>query len=268
MKHISELAQRVLTAIPLVSIGILSIFYLDNFSFLYGDTFFICLLGWEWAYLIGYVSYTARAAYITSLCLGFASIYYLPSQWVGCLTLVLTTILVSWVIVTFSHAQHTHYSESVLAVLGGLYYLLTWRALWSLKQTPFYFTLGLLIIVLTDTLAYFIGRYFGSHLLAPSISPNKTWEGLIAGIFGSVTILTIGMYLSGYSAYINHRMVIILIYTACIASLGDLFESAIKRQRSVKDSGLWLPGHGGLLDRFDSLVCALPVFSASLMLLL
>lgn len=114
----------------------------------------------------------------------------------------------------------------------------------------------LLITILTDTGAYFIGKNFGKHKLAPSISPNKTWEGALGGII--VSVFFIGLITYGLS--INHNLnlplfsinfVIGISLLSSFVQIGDLFESYIKRLNQKKDSGTLVFGHGGLLDRFD-----------------
>jgi len=135
---------------------------------------------------------------------------------------------------------------------------------WSLialrDTASFTYVLHLLSMVLaTDIAAYFGGKQFGKHPLAPSISPNKTWEGLgfgmlaalICGGLGSLYVdipLEHGMALGGALALVSQA--------------GDLFESWLKRQSGVKDSGTLLPGHGGILDRVDGLVFAAPIYTA------
>jgi phosphatidate cytidylyltransferase len=114
-----------------------------------------------------------------------------------------------------------------------------------------------------DTAAYFVGRRFGRHKLAPSISPGKTWEGALGALVGvlvyaiicalwlpSLSVIAGGLWLAYFAAAL----------LLCAASIvGDLFESAAKRQAAVKDSGTFLPGHGGILDRIDSATSTLPI---------
>jgi len=119
--------------------------------------------------------------------------------------------------------------------------------------------LGVLVLVwVADTAAYFIGRAWGRRKLAPAISPSKTWEGAWGGIAGAVAYAIIGgTFLSGVGAWPVYAVVAVVL--AAISIVGDLFESAAKRQAGVKDSGALLPGHGGILDRVDSAAAVLPI---------
>ena len=110
----------------------------------------------------------------------------------------------------------------------------------------------------SDTFAYFIGTAIGSHRLAPSISPNKTFEGFLGSIVGTgLTAVVVGTFLFGYPLM---KMATIGVILAIVATLGDLVESALKRYTNIKDSGILIPGHGGVLDRFDSILYTAPVF--------
>lgn len=110
----------------------------------------------------------------------------------------------------------------------------------------------------SDTFAYFIGSAIGSHKIAPSISPNKTVEGVFGSIIGTVfTAVVCGHFLFGFELI---QMIILGLIMAFAATLGDLAESAIKRFAGVKDSGFLIPGHGGVLDRFDSILFTAPIF--------
>ncbi|OFI48614.1 phosphatidate cytidylyltransferase [Floricoccus tropicus] len=121
--------------------------------------------------------------------------------------------------------------------------------------------LALFIVWATDIGAYFVGRQFGKHKLIPSVSPNKTIEGSLGGIASAVVVSLI-MFV-GFSKYAPSiplwQMVILTIIFSMVAQLGDLVESSIKRQYGVKDSGKILPGHGGILDRFDSMLFVFPI---------
>lgn len=124
-------------------------------------------------------------------------------------------------------------------------------------ESPWVLFIPLMLCWLADSMAYFIGSALGKHKLAPSVSPSKSWEGFIAGIFGAVAgALIAGTAGAGLPAL---PMIVIGIAGGIAAVAGDLFESALKRDAGVKDSGSILPGHGGLLDRFDSILAVVPV---------
>jgi len=128
------------------------------------------------------------------------------------------------------------------------------------------FVMGLVWVA--DIAAYFAGRRFGKNKLAPSISPGKTWEGVAGALLGvSVYVALVW----SFSPYFSYREVLPVLLLASwwwvgLAVIGDLFESAIKRQAGVKDSGALLPGHGGLLDRIDALTSTLPLAAMALLL--
>lgn len=121
--------------------------------------------------------------------------------------------------------------------------------------------LAVFIVWSTDMGAYFVGRSFGRHKLAPTISPNKTIEGSIGGILAAVVIsvIMIVAFKNQLPAIGLVKMIVFAVIFSIVSQLGDLVESSIKRQYGVKDSGKILPGHGGILDRFDSLIFVFPI---------
>jgi len=158
-------------------------------------------------------------------------------------------------------------SPALSAGLGWLIITWCWLALQKLQLTPFYLMFMLLIIWLADTAAYVSGRLWGKHLLAPILSPKKTWEGFIFGlVFTFFIAMLIVYFFKGIKPSLWQIWLLVLL-TSLAGMVGDLFESQLKRLRGLKDSGQLLPGHGGILDRMDSLLAAAPVFSGSLLLL-
>lgn len=112
-----------------------------------------------------------------------------------------------------------------------------------------------------DSGAYFSGRLFGKHKLAPQISPNKTVEGLLGGILTGLAVAA-GFGLLNGVTMAQFPSLLLVSFVAILASvIGDLFESLLKRHAGIKDSGSMIPGHGGVLDRIDSTLAALPVFA-------
>ena len=123
----------------------------------------------------------------------------------------------------------------------------------------------IMLLVATDTGAYFAGKSIGGIKLAPSISPNKTWAGLIGGIGAAVAVAIMAQSIVPFP---NDRFsaIAIGIMVAILGQTGDLFESWLKRKQGVKDSGNILPGHGGVLDRLDGYVTVLPAYLLSLII--
>jgi phosphatidate cytidylyltransferase len=122
---------------------------------------------------------------------------------------------------------------------------------------PLQVLLVLVLVWIADTVAYFVGRAWGRRKLAPAISPAKTWEGAAGGLFGALAYAIIGGFWIQGIAWAPFLAAAALL--GMVSIVGDLFESAAKRQAGVKDSGSLLPGHGGILDRIDSATAALPL---------
>ena len=123
-------------------------------------------------------------------------------------------------------------------------------------EGPALLLFAMVIIWVSDTAAYFVGRSIGKHALAPKLSPNKTWEGTVAGFLGSVAVAF------AFVPWVNVPLVHLLGMAAVgniAGQVGDLLESGYKRSAGIKDSGSLLPGHGGVLDRIDALILAIPV---------
>lgn len=121
------------------------------------------------------------------------------------------------------------------------------------------------LVWVADISAYFTGRKFGKNKLAPSISPGKTWEGVAGAVLGVMVYVVLVMLGSGMTQ--RYSLLLLAIIGVALAVIGDLFESAIKRQAGAKDSGTLLPGHGGLLDRIDALTSTLPLAALALILM-
>ncbi|MEN1729685.1 MAG: phosphatidate cytidylyltransferase [Pseudomonadota bacterium] len=140
--------------------------------------------------------------------------------------------------------------------------LAAWLAIaWLQQQSPWLPVLLIIIIAAADVGAYFTGRSVGGPKLAPRISPGKTWSGVAGGIVAAFIITTIAVLVLPDSPFSPWLAGTIALGLAAISVGGDLFFSLLKRQRGIKDSSHLLPGHGGILDRIDSLGAALPFFA-------
>ena len=174
------------------------------------------------------------------------------------------TVLVFWLLIGLGRLALTYprtsLSEASYNILAVLYAVVLLSHLYLLRQLPSgikwtFLTIGL--VWATDTGAYLIGRQFGSHLLAPQVSPKKTVEGSLGGLLFSIAVALVFWRIVGGINWIMYISMGVIIGIS--AQIGDLFESALKRSAGVKDSGKLIPGHGGILDRFDSLIFALPL---------
>ena len=152
---------------------------------------------------------------------------------------------------TFDHAAFTAFSALYVGI--GFYYLIETRFYGF--EYVFY---ALLVIWTTDSGAYFIGRKIGKRKLWPDISPNKTVEGFVGGIVFAVLFASVFQIFYPIASS-SLMLIVVTIVASIVGQMGDLVESALKRHFGVKDSGNLLPGHGGILDRFDSLLFVLPL---------
>ncbi|WP_410209195.1 phosphatidate cytidylyltransferase [Aquirhabdus sp.] len=153
-------------------------------------------------------------------------------------------------------------SERWLPQIGILLLIATTLAIYSLwSDSPWWLMYLFALVWVADSGAYFTGKFFGKHKLIPDVSPNKTVEGLIGGLALACVVVfavaydrqLVGLHLVGF--------IVLSVITMLASVLGDLFESLLKRKANIKDSGTLLPGHGGVLDRIDSLLAAAPIFA-------
>ncbi len=174
---------------------------------------------------------------------------------------------------TIPHPPAQPKCRSVLHFLLGAFCLLgVWAALVLLHQQTEQggmATVALFVMVwAADCFAYFTGKTVGKNKLAPALSPNKTVEGVVGGLFGVAVIAALfGLYLFGFSVNRLSVWMVAALSIAVFSVVGDLYESRLKRLAGVKDSGHLLPGHGGILDRIDGLIAATPVFVTLIIIL-
>lgn len=226
------------------------------------------LAAWEWSRLSAWHGWQKRGLYVVvQAVILVLSLPYLASDWMINVGLGFWLLIALYLVWARNHPVLPTISSAVSTCLGWLIISLCWVALQRLQLTPVYLMFMLLIIWLADTAAYVSGRLWGQHLLAPTLSPKKTWEGFIIGlVFTFFTAMLILYLFKGIKPSL-WQMGLLVLLTSLAAVAGDLFESQLKRLRGLKDSGQLLPGHGGILDRIDSLLAAAPVFAGTLLLL-
>ena len=173
---------------------------------------------------------------------------------------IFSTVLVSFVVFGFSDARPSAAAAISLTLLGVVWVGGGLAMLLLVRDIPENGRLAIFTVLLTvfadDTGAYFVGRMIGRHKLAPRISPGKSWEGFVAGTVVAMAVSFFALYDQGFLS--NWEAIVLGAAVALASTLGDLFESAVKRDLGVKDSGRVLAGHGGMLDRLDSLLWAGP----------
>jgi phosphatidate cytidylyltransferase len=262
------LKQRVLTALVLVPLLLGCMFLLPNSVWALLMCVPAALAALEWSRLAGYrrsgsLLFTAA---VIATCLGFlllgAFVPPLTAAAARAAVLLYVLALLFWAIVVplWLYRGWRAPQPLLLGAVGWIVLVPAWLAIVSLQKTASLLLAALLAVWIADIAAYFAGRRYGRRKLAPQISPGKTWEG-VCGALIAISIYGFGVsFLLQPAANIYDRMVMLIFFVALtvLGIVGDLFESWIKRGAGVKDSGNLLPGHGGMLDRIDSLTAALP----------
>jgi phosphatidate cytidylyltransferase len=264
------LKTRIITALILAPIAIGGVFFLPPVGFAIFTAALIALGAWEWANMAGLIEQPARVGYSAAVLLLLAALYTMTAQ--GVLWLALLWWLVGFGFVASYPKNSARWgSVPARAAMGLLVLVPAWVGLNYLRNGEFKFALtdnNLLLILYVFTLvwvadigAYFSGRKFGNAKLAPRVSPGKSWAGVWGGLAAVAVFALVVSQTLGAGAGQSVALIIVSVVTAAVSVLGDLFESMLKRFRGIKDSSRLLPGHGGIMDRIDSLTAAIPIFT-------
>jgi phosphatidate cytidylyltransferase len=279
------LKSRLITAFILIPLVIAALFWLPLSGFAI-TTIIICMLAaWEWGQLAGMASRQQRIwlAVLCGLILAVMLFTLQPYQrnlhqfqMESSLWASLGWWIVALFLVLFYPASAAlwRHSRPLRLVFGLLTVIPFFWGMMALRQYHYdtdhfagaWWLLFVMFIVWgADSGAYMFGRLFGKHKLAPKVSPGKTWEGFFGGLLSSAIIAWLFAMLAPLT--VSPVTLVICAVIATLASvLGDLTESMFKREAGIKDSGNLIPGHGGILDRIDSLTAAVPVFACLLLL--
>ena len=252
------LRQRVVTALVLGTLVILVVLAVPHAVTAAVLSLVVVAGAWEWSAFPGFTQSLTRLAYVVFIALGLVATWYLGIV-NGQSDLMLYGALVWWALALLWIALAPSNVTQATATIAGLFVLVpAWLALVRLHaQGPQLLLFLLLLVVAADIGAYFAGRAFGKHKLAPKVSPGKTWEGVFGGLFAALLMAAVGVWWFDMSTV---PFMILCLVVAIASVVGDLTESLFKRHAGLKDSGSILPGHGGVLDRVDSVTAAAPVF--------
>lgn len=258
------LKQRILTAIPLAALVLWGIFTQPAEIVFYALLLVVTIAGWEWARLSGVLNSFARALYAFFIVI----MSYASNQWLSEHPQMLHTIL-SFSVVFWLLASYYMFSKGPRAVqsqvswlkllLGVLVLLPPIMALVYLReQSHLWLLYALSIVWVADIGAYFSGKRFGKNKLAVHLSPGKTKEGLYGAVFANAVYSYLASLFFDLTPIASLMLMIITVLATYISVAGDLFFSLLKREQNLKDTGCILPGHGGILDRIDSLMSSAP----------
>lgn len=272
--------QRFITAVVLAALFISGVVWVDPLPLAIIFALVAAAGAWEWAPLAGWRGVPARMAFVGLQLLALGAVGWhcavgepmsrtvvQPLIGVACLFWSLATLLVE----SYPRSDWVWRSGLVRSLMGWLILSATWLSvvyLLNLDRGAWLLVLLVLFVAVADVGAFFSGKSFGRHKLAPMVSPAKTWEGLWGGLLGVLALTAcVWLYLPNDYAHLQ-PVSMLVVALACMAAavVGDLTVSMVKRGSGVKDSGSLLPGHGGILDRLDSLCGAAPVFALALML--
>lgn len=263
------LRQRLLTALVLIPLVIWGVLALPATWLALILALFMLIGSWEWSRLVHINSVPGRVAYLVVAALVMGSLWLYarnPSLTISLMYIALGWWLLAllWVLQPGLFAGHSAVNTLIKAAAGLLVLVPAWLALITLHAGagfgPWYLLFAMALSWVADTGAYFSGKRWGRHKLAPAVSPGKTREG----VYGALLLVALYAALAGWQWELHSTQlllfVVMCVVIAMASVLGDLFESLIKRHGGYKDSGAIFPGHGGVMDRIDSLTAVAPLF--------
>ncbi|HIG36359.1 MAG TPA: phosphatidate cytidylyltransferase [Oceanospirillaceae bacterium] len=265
------LRSRIATALVLAPLTLGAVFFLPHQAFALFMALVVLMGAWEWTAMMRLVSRSQRTVYVLTVLFAIVVLQKLMAQYQQW---VFAVAAGWWLVATLLVVKYPRFSKlwcrRPSKGLVGLFILVpTWAAMVSIRQMdqgPWLMVYLFLLVWGADTGAYFAGKRFGKRKLMPRVSPAKSW----AGVGGAVaTVLLVSALVQPYLHFAKDMSLSIYLLAVVVlfaSVIGDLTESMFKRQCGIKDSGSILPGHGGIMDRIDSLTSAAPVFALCLLL--
>ncbi len=261
------LKERVLTAIVLVVVLLGVMLGLPPVATVWLLTVLVLIGAWEWAGFIGKGSATLRAGFTAAVALCLLGSLYCYANVPGFVPVVMAVAVAWWFVAFLWLSLAPARVNPLTATIAGLLSLVPcWLALVYVTvstQTTRWVLFTLALVWAADTGAFFAGRWLGRVPLAPRVSPKKTWEGVLGGVLTSGLVA----WVAAPWLTVAHRwpFVVTCLAIAALSIVGDLTESMLKRAAGLKDSGNLFPGHGGMLDRIDSVTAAAPALVFALL---
>lgn len=263
------LRQRILTALIIAPLFLLGLFATNHLGFAMFLGLIVAIGGWEWARIASLASGFSRVTY-TAIVAGSLFVGWWLSPLLVLSVAAIWWVLALYLILNFPASKPIWEPVWFRAMAGILVLIPAWKALVSLRggvitvapeiSTVWLILYIFLIVWAADIGAYFAGKNFGQRKLAPNVSPGKSVEGVVGGLMAVSLLPFVAMPLLQISPVQTVVLWLITLSAALVSVLGDLLESLGKRVAGIKDSSQILPGHGGILDRIDSVTAAGPVF--------
>ncbi|OCF92526.1 hypothetical protein B6D12_04675 [Gilliamella apicola] len=271
------LIQRLLAAIVLIPLVIILLFFTQLSIFASIMIAVVGIAAWEWSQFLHITKKHSRLIFAFFIAVILALLYFMPISFElksRLYNIVLSLSIIWWLVALYlviSYPKTIHYwSNAAVKLIFAFFtlvpFFLSMITLRSINYHSNCYTGAILLLYVfvlvwaTDTGAYFVGRTFGKRKLAPKVSPGKTVEGFIGGVSVALLISLIVYYSNLFNIKFN-VFFISSFFAILVSVLGDLTESMFKREAGIKDSGNLIPGHGGILDRIDSLTAAVPIFT-------
>lgn len=260
------LKYRILVAVILIPLLIWAIWSLPVLGFAILGASLIAIAAWEWAGLIGFSYVFFRGLYVLAILIGLFLVNWMPAI-IFLLIGFLSLLWAFFAIVAYQN-QRLPYGFQIPVIrilLGFCVFISFWVGLITLKVHLAVGSMGLIYLLCvvwsTDTGAYIVGHIWGKHKLITRVSPNKTWEGFWGGLLLGMIVALVGSLLLPINMQQRFFVCMLAIIAMFFSVVGDLMISLLKRLRGKKDSGRLFPGHGGMLDRMDSIIAAVIVFA-------
>jgi phosphatidate cytidylyltransferase len=271
------LKLRVITAVVLLLLFLLALFVLPVLGWTVLVVAVVAQCASEWSRMSRFTNRIANVFWVLTLAIMLGLVWFdaqhTVEQQAFLHLLVYAVSALLWLIIvpTWLMMGWKVANPYLMALAGWVVLIPTGLAMLDLRisdPSPWVLIFVMGLVAAADISAYFAGRKFGKNKLAPSISPGKTWEGVAGAMLGVSVYVVLLWSFSPYFSRLELLPALLLAswWWVVLAVIGDLFESAIKRQAGVKDSGALLPGHGGLLDRIDALTSTLPLAALAIML--